>query len=119
MHCSYKLKFFVVRDHLWDGNSLPQLQSSWLVSTRGSRASRYTEGVARRIATRNAEIESRVRGGPALFITKLMMTLRLSPGTLRDPMKNQPFDSLVWGSVRLAALAQLYLPYVRRSVNVS
>ena len=74
VHCSYRLKFFVVRDHLWDGNSLPQLQSSWLVSTRGSRRSKYTEGVARRIATRNAEIESRVRGGPALFITKLMMT---------------------------------------------
>ena len=46
--CSYRLKFFVVRDHLWDGNSLPQLQSSWLV---GSRRSKYTEGVAQRIAT--------------------------------------------------------------------
>ena len=53
MHCSYRLKFFVVRDHLWDGNSLPQLQS-WLRSTRGSRRSKYTEGVARRIATRGA-----------------------------------------------------------------
>ena len=50
MHCSYRLKFFVVRDHLWDGNSLPQLQSSWLCSTRGSRRSKYTEGVARCIA---------------------------------------------------------------------
>ena len=38
LHCSYRLKFFVVRDHLWDGNSLPQLQSSWLRSTRGSRS---------------------------------------------------------------------------------
>ena len=30
VHCSYRLKFFVVRlrNHLWDGNSLPQLQSS-------------------------------------------------------------------------------------------
>ena len=38
VHCSYRLKFFVVKDHLWDGNSLPQLQSSWLRSTtRGSR----------------------------------------------------------------------------------
>ena len=27
------LQFFVVRDHLWDGNSLPQLQSSWLRTT--------------------------------------------------------------------------------------
>ena len=29
VHCSYRLKFFVVRDHLWDGNSPPQLQFSW------------------------------------------------------------------------------------------
>ena len=54
VHCSYRLKFFVVRDHLWDGNSLPQLQSSWFRSTRGSRRSKYTEGVARRIATRRS-----------------------------------------------------------------
>ena len=40
--------------------------------SRLSKVYKYTEGVARRIATRNAEIESRVRGGPALFITKLM-----------------------------------------------
>ena len=44
------------------------------VSTRRSRRSKYTEGVVRRIAMRNAEIESRVRGGPGLFITKLMIT---------------------------------------------
>ena len=56
---SYRLKFFVVRlrNHLWDGNSLPQLQSSWLRSTRGSRRSKYTEGVARRIATRRSNQE--------------------------------------------------------------
>ena len=57
VHCSYRLKFFVVRDHLWDGNSLPQLQSSWFRSTRGSRRSKYTEGVARRIATRRSSPE--------------------------------------------------------------
>ena len=51
VHCSYRLKFSVVKDHLWDGNSLPQLWSSWLGSTRGSRRSQYTEGVAQRIAT--------------------------------------------------------------------
>ena len=45
-HCSYRLKFFVVKDHLWDGNSPPQRQSSWLRSTRGCRRSKYTEGVA-------------------------------------------------------------------------
>ena len=56
---SYRLKFFVVRlrNHLWDGNSLPQLQSSWLRSTRGSRRSKYTEGMARRIATRRSNQE--------------------------------------------------------------
>jgi len=52
LHCSYRLRFFAFRDHLWDDNSLPQLQSSWLRSTRGSRRSKYTEGVARRTATR-------------------------------------------------------------------
>ena len=30
VHCSYRLKFFAAKDHLWDGNSLSQLQSSWL-----------------------------------------------------------------------------------------
>ena len=54
VHCSYRLKFFVVKDHLWDGNSLPQLQSFWLRSTRGSRRSQYTEGVAQRNATRRS-----------------------------------------------------------------
>ena len=50
--CSYRLKFiFVVKDHLRDGNSLPQLQSPWLRSTRGSRKSKYTEGVAQRFAS--------------------------------------------------------------------
>ena len=86
VHCSYRLKFFVVRDHLWDGNSPPQLQSSWLRSTRGSRRSKYTEGVGHSASQRAyAEFESSVRGGPELLITKLMSLslwwrLRLSPG---------------------------------------
>ena len=80
LYCSYRLRFFAFRDHLWDDNSLPQLQSSWLRSTRGSRRSKYTEGVARRTATRRSRpSQACTRGGPALFITKLMMTLRLSP----------------------------------------
>ena len=70
VHCSYRLKFFAAKDHLWDGNSLSQLQSSWLRSTQESRRSRCGT------AHRNAEIETEscVRVGPALFITKLTMT---------------------------------------------
>ena len=54
VHCSYRLKFFVVRDHLWDGNShncclLPLEALEGLL--------KYTEGVARRIAMRRSSPE--------------------------------------------------------------
>ena len=67
--CTYRLNFLVVRDHLWNGNSPPQLQSSWLHSTRGSRRSKYKEGRARRIAVQ------RVRRSRAIHC-KLLMTSR-------------------------------------------
>ena len=71
VNCSYRLKFFAAKDHLWDGNSLSQLQSSWLRSTQGSSTQRVWHGTSL-----NAEIETEscVRVGPALFITKLTMT---------------------------------------------
>ena len=70
---SYRLKFFVGKDHLRDGGSLSQLQSSWLPFTQGSRS---TQRAWHGHESRSAEIEteSKARGGPTLFITKLMMT---------------------------------------------
>ena len=56
----YRLKFFVVKDHLWNGGSLSQLQSSWLRFTQGTQRSAWVH--------RGCGTESRVRGGPALFI---------------------------------------------------
>ena len=47
-------------------------QLSWFHSTRGSRRSKYTEGVARRNATWRLR-QSCVRVGPMLFITKVTM----------------------------------------------
>ena len=93
MHCSYRLKFFVVRDHLWDGNSLTQLQSPWLCSTRGSPRSKYTEGVARRIATRSSRS---VRGGPTLFISLRRVWLVVQ-------------TSVQWQSDRATVMLKLYL----------
>ena len=69
VHCSYRLKFFVFRDHLWDGNSLPQLQFSWLRSTRDSRRSKYTEGVERRIATRRSRLSQACEEVPRYSLT--------------------------------------------------
>ena len=69
VHCSYRLKFFVFKDHLWDGNSLPQLRFSWLRSTRDSRRSKYTEGVERRIATRRSRLSQACEEVPRYSLT--------------------------------------------------
>ena len=49
VHRSYRLMFFVVKNHLRDGCSLSQLQSSRLRFLEGLLQTKYTEGVARRM----------------------------------------------------------------------
>ena len=78
VHCSYRLKFFAAKDHLWDGNSHN-------CSLLGFVPLKAPEGQVHRgcgTAHRNAEIdtESCMRVGPALFITKLTMTYAVVGG---------------------------------------
>ena len=118
VHCSYRLKFFVVRDHLWDGNSLPQLQSSWLRSTRGSRRSKY-RGCG--TAHRNAEINNCARRSRAIqykmnddvcgFHLLLYATLTIWTSAWRVPavcefLSDAPFFGLsLWTEFKLANCA--------------
>ena len=51
VHCSYRLKFFAAKDHLWDGNS----HNCSLLGYK------YTEGVERRIAMRRSRLSHACR----------------------------------------------------------
>ena len=76
VHCSYRLKFFVVSQL---GITCGMAALFHNLASFHSRLLKVKVHRGCGTAYHNAEIESRVRGGPALFITKLMMTYAAFP----------------------------------------